>query len=710
MNTFATSINLSLVDRVSPALAHIAQSMTKTTGAAAMLQKRLDKIGSLYSSGKMMIGAGMALASPLISATKSAMELETAMGRVKMATGASNSQMAELNKTLTTTANQTAIFSKPKLAQFAAEMYAGGIRSMGQINSMLPAFAKAADVLKITSGGKIGPEQTIHSLTALSHQFGRYSAEEMRPIIETAVAMSKSLPGGMKTLAGMGSYVNIMGNRALGIDPVQLMAAQAAVAQTSGGTGTGRGALSGANLANFLKRSMPGVFGSGLLSGKSAWAAATIGLGDSTGASTAMKNGKLDLELLQQKISKFEGMTVQDIAKTALAHVGMLGKKAGEEIPLLKKALALGEKGVSKSQLITQLFQDVYGSASTIAMLMGEKKFLGVEQNLANSARDAIKNGGIEAMQAKAMEMLEPQLMRLQTNLGTLGSTIGTQLIPVITPIVKTLGDIVDKATEFASANPKIVQAASGLLAVASGALILGGAANIAAAGFIGLKFVLPLVTKGLGPLGLALTAVGLIWDHWSDVMNVVRKNSDLVINVMADVAWAMDYMGIVCSKLVGVFFRVGRQLAGLIGSIPGGGQAGESINKWLQDLTAVGDQRFNEKYLRSKGMGGIVDYVKGGPVAGQVNTGMGAYLQAVIAASAASKSAPITQHNTYSPTINVNTTTSPEELKAMLNKEKDNFANYTVKKLAQTGGHRASASSGNSVGRSIFNRGSGRS
>ncbi|HEY9680857.1 MAG TPA: hypothetical protein V6C86_04675 [Oculatellaceae cyanobacterium] len=536
MNVFETGIEIQLVgvDRVCAGLTKIALGLGQAQGAADKMQSHLNRIQNTFRTGMTMINGGMALASPLIHATHAAMDLQTALGRVQIATHASDAQMRTLNDTLTQTANATGIFSKPTLAGFAADMYAAGITQMDQLNKMLPLFAKGADLMKIMSHGTIAPKDAAHTFSALAHQFGRYDEKSMRPIVEAAVAMAPALPGGLKTLSGMGSYVNVMGNRLMGVDPVQLMSLQAAIAQTSGGQGTGRGAMSGANLINALKRSMPGVFGSGLLKGQSAFSAEVLGLAKG-GVSTIFKNGKLDLNSFIDKMSAFESQSGKQIAQVMLKHVSMLGKKAPEWTKFLHNFESNPQ--APKAQLITRLLQSQFGSASTIAQLFGDEKF----KNLLKSIQDRIKaSKGIEAMQEQAMQMLEPQLMRMQTNWITLSSTIGQHMIPVLTKVTRSIADVLDSANKFAEQNPKVVQTLVSLTAVASGLLMIGGVGNILKSAFMGLQFMamplLQVVTK-LNPVtaalsvGILLLCGGLIkWEKVSAwVKSQIYNHADLI-------------------------------------------------------------------------------------------------------------------------------------------------------------------------------------
>jgi hypothetical protein len=552
-NVFEAGVTLTLVDKVSPALSIIAKSMVSTNAAAKALQGQLNSISNVYRNGMTLMNAGFALASPLAAATKDAMHLQSALSRVQANTNASTSEMLKLNSVLTKTADATGIFSKVKLADFASTMAESGISKMSQINQLLPLMAKAADITQIISKGKISADDSAHVYAALAHQFGRYDAAGMKPIIEAAVAMSTTLPGGLRTLQGMGAYTNIKASRQLGIDPVESMVLQAAIAQTSGGKGTGRGALSGAQFMNFLSRSMPGVFGSGLLSGKSAFSAEVIGLAKN-GVSSIFKNGKMSISTLIDKLSSFTDLPTDTIISRMRAHAGMLGKKAPEELAFLNN---FQKQHGPRSQLISTLFQNEYGAASTIAQLFSDPKFKGLIQTIKERVASF---QGIEKLQGTFMQNLEPQLQRVQTNFQTLSSTIGTQLIPVLTPLVTKTADLLAQANTFAEAHPKLIRAGTGLLALASGALVLGGAALIARAGLQGLGLMFSVIanplmklaplagslgglagfTSGLSGLGSilstvaknslvvagALTAVSLVSDNWKSILGFCTSHS----------------------------------------------------------------------------------------------------------------------------------------------------------------------------------------
>jgi hypothetical protein len=656
-----------------------------------------------------MAAGGLALAAPLVGATKAAMELETALTRVKTMTGASDSQMRMLNDTFTKTANLTGIFSKPKIATFAAEMFTSGIRDPNQINALLPGFAKAADALYLDSHGKQSASDTVHSLVALAHQFGYYTPDKMQPISEAAFAMSRSLPGGIKSLASTGASVNVIGNRNLGIDPVELMAFQAAVAQTSGSKGAGgKGRLSASNQINALVRALPGMLGNGLITGSSGFSAATLGLADKYGASTIMKGGKLDFAAYQKKMADFEKLSSLEIAKRMMSHVGMLSKKKAIDIyPIIERAIATQGKGVDKQQLLSKLMSFQFGSASSVAMLLGDPAFISVMQKMKQAAKESQKTGGIDKAQEAYMKTLEGQLQRLGTNWNTLSSTIGSHLIPVITPLLTKFNDFLDTLNTFASANPRLVQMATSMLAVASGLLIFGGIIQMVHAGFMGLQFVLPVMLRGLGPLGLAITAVGLAVANWDKIMEFVHKNQKVFIHIAALVARAIDLLGQAFNKFLGVVRRVAVQLGGFISSIPGMQSLGAGITNGVAGLFTPGEKVSAEDvaFLRAHGMGDLVAAISGVTVKkgdAKMPGLKAAFAEALKSAKPAQK-APVTVNQKMETHLTINAAPGTDT-KAIEGVVKSAQANFIKDALRLAG-----AASGNSAGRTLLAGGGGR-
>jgi hypothetical protein len=206
----------------------------------------------------------------------------------------------------------------------------------------------------------------------------------------------------------------------------------------------------------------------------------------------------------------------------------------------------------------------------------------------------------------------------------------------VLTPIVTRFGDFVDKLNTFAEANPKIVQIGAGLLTLASGALIAGGAINVINAGFMGLRLVAPFLTKALGPVGLAMMALGLVIDHWDDIMKTVRANSPILIHAGAEIVRLMDKLGDAFNGLGKFVVDLMGKIGAVLSSNPLMKGLGDSLQTAWQNMTKVSPQQqaADERFLNAHKLGGMVQTLKGSPgvMAGQANMGgtMNGIMQAI--------------------------------------------------------------------------------
>ncbi len=527
MNVFEVGVVVQLVDKVTAAMGVVTRSLMAGQAEANALNVKLKSITGLFQGGLLMMGGGVALAAPLVAATNEAAKLEMALKRVQVATQSSTDDMKGFKGLLADVANRTAVFSMPDLANFSAEMAASGIRTASDIKSLLPMFAEAADVLKVTA--HIGPEQTAHVLSAMAHQFGRYKPEEMRPIIEAVTALAPRLPGGVKGFAGMGGYVNILGSRLLGIDPKELLTLQATAMQTTGGSGTGaRGSLSGAMIMNTLMRALPGVFGSGLLEGKSAFALRSMGLTDAHGASTVMENGKMKLDKFLDKLAGFQdrSQTAEGrvgIAKEMMKYSYMLNKKQPDMDEFLKGVIGSGGKSIAPAELSMKLFAYAFGAGSRVAAAMSDPKF---RQQHAFLQKEVNRAPSVEERQKQLMETLIMQQTRLCTNIKSLLAVIGEQALPILTNVTRGAGDLVDAMRKFLSAHPSVTRAIVGLTAAASAFLIIGGAGMVLKAAFLGIAFV-------ASPLATAITAAASACGMWIPILLV---STPLILGVVAGI------------------------------------------------------------------------------------------------------------------------------------------------------------------------------
>jgi hypothetical protein len=621
-NIFEVSATIHLIDRFSSGFGKLALGFAQSQKAADALNARMKLIHSTFNAGAMMIGGGLALAAPLIMATNEAAKLEASLKNVQNITRANNEEMAKYGPLLTNISHKTAAFSKPMLANFASKMAQGGIRDSKGIQDLLPLFADAADVLKFSK--HMDPLHVAEALTSVAHQFGKYTPDaELKKIVSNFVTGMQIAPGTVNQFVRGGSYVNPLGKRIFNMDPTDLMALQIASAQTSGGGG-GRGAMSPSNQMNVIKRSLPGLLGSGLLDGKSPFALRIMGISDNQGLSTLKTGNKLDMMKLSDRLASFEklGQTNEgrmEIARTMLANASMLGKKAPEMEKYAHNVLGRGGN-VLGAEVTMKALQYAFGSGGSFAALLGDKSF---REQLQFVKHRMNTDPSLDKKQQEYSGTLEFSQIQASTDLKSLMADVGMRMIPTFTKAVKAIDMIIFKIDDFVLKNPKAVDAITGTIAALSGLLIIGGVGNMISAAVMGLRFVatpLLLCTRIMGPLGLAITAVMLVVQNWDKILGFVAEHQGFFNHIAAETGRTVQMVSgrlvELGAALMGLFGRIGAGLA----QLPFMGDVAKKIADWqAQTFKAPSaeqnkaDMAFNDKMYGSHFVG------SNGPKAGTV-------------------------------------------------------------------------------------------
>jgi hypothetical protein len=107
----------------------------------------------------------------------------------------------------------------------------------------------------------------------MMHLAQKYSPSNVEPYFDAITKASFMMPGGVGELRSALSYYQPMGKAALGVDDQNSIMLVALLSRL--GLSGSRG---GTNLLAAMTRTIPGVFGSGLLKGKSHEALADMGL------------------------------------------------------------------------------------------------------------------------------------------------------------------------------------------------------------------------------------------------------------------------------------------------------------------------------------------------------------------------------------------------------------------------------------------------
>src|SRR5579883_473615 len=541
MNAFVVGVTIQIVDKVSAAMALIARNVASTQGQVSALNKQLSKVGETFAAGGIMARAGMAILAPLQASVDQAAKLQLAISRVSTVTHASAREMRGFSQQLTDISHMTGVFSKTAVAEFASEMASSGIKTATDIRKLLPSFAISADYLKIVKGAD--PSTTVHTLAALAHQFGKYSPEEMKPIIQAVTAVAGRLPGGIGGFATMGGYVNPAGSRVQGLNPVDLLALQAAAMQTVGGGGAGaRGPMSGAALAALLSRQISGVFGSD----KSAFALKVLGFTGKDGLSAITekdKNGKMVFSLgksmaliaaAHQKAESMQGQ--QELARRMLTLAKQMFTDKQYDSFMRSQGTFLNSvlagKQASGAEFTSKLFAWGLGvTGGRAANILGDPKFM---QQYEFLKKEMLKAPPVEVLQAQLMENYSTSVQQLQTDLQTLQATLGMHLLPILTRVVKATDNIVMAVNKFLESHPRLTKFLVLLVGLTGAFMVLAGWGLMIKAAFMGIEFVAPKLLRVLGPIGFAIAALAFVITNWDQILQFLKDHIQQIRFVIA--------------------------------------------------------------------------------------------------------------------------------------------------------------------------------
>ncbi|MBY0548722.1 MAG: phage tail tape measure protein [Candidatus Obscuribacterales bacterium] len=524
---FNVGVSIHLVDKVSAGLAQVGLAAAQAQGNVNALQAQFNQINAMWNQGQTIMNAGMALAAPLGHAVEKAAELQKLLLQVQVATVASAKEMGGFDDQLAKISHST-IFSMAELAKMSAAMGHAGIRTMPDIRALLPQFAASAEILY--QNKHEDPTTTVDKLAALAHQFGKYTVEEMKPIVETVTKLALKLPGGISSFATMGSYLNAPAYRKLKIDPTEILTLEAAAMQTTGGGG-GRGRLSGAAIEAAFSRIIPGIFGSGLLTGKSAWALNAMGLSDEKGFSTVFKDGKLSLKELFDKLGAIEKFAESSAGRTELgrrmmdsAQTHLNDKQYAEMGPWLEELRSgRASDSTAPAEILERLFKFAFGVTGGGALgMMADPKF---QEQLEFLKKYVETQKSIEEMQQEMLNALEPRWKQFTSDMQNVVIKFAMTSLPIIQRVVEFMDLVALKVLEFEQHHPKITQFIFLMTAAAAGILIVGGAIIMLRAGFMALSAILPTLSPWLWAVVAAVAALVLVVQNWDQILQFCRDH-----------------------------------------------------------------------------------------------------------------------------------------------------------------------------------------
>jgi hypothetical protein len=279
-DAYKIAVTISLVDGVSTELMRISRQFAK-------LERSMLSVKKLAHKGIGMFGTAAEFAAPLVYAVDKAAQLQKQMLGIQMVTRGTSQQMNTMRLMFESLSSQT-IFGALDIAKMGKIVATGTGFSAQQLTQLMPDFVKFADIQSIMKGTPY--ETSITEAVRLAHLAGHYDPQSLASYLNLINKATLLEPGSLTEISNSLKYSQSVGKNALGISDEDMLL-MTALANRLGFSGS-RG---GTNLLAGFMRSVPGIFGSGLLKGKSAEALKAMGMVDAQGHATVFSNGKFDI-------------------------------------------------------------------------------------------------------------------------------------------------------------------------------------------------------------------------------------------------------------------------------------------------------------------------------------------------------------------------------------------------------------------------------
>ena len=419
--SFSVDVRLNLMNELSRGMQGLNTSLRGAQSQVDRLSRSFSQLFAfkeLESGGKAVVGfvGGMA---------KSAMDLQSAMVNVRIATNASTQQMQQMHDLVLRT-SQAGLMTSVEAGNMAAQMARAGF-SPRDLTALMPTVSKFGDIMHAQRNMSF--EASTDFGVELAHFYGAYNEASAKPIIEMAAkAMQMQIGTPQEFYTQLRAFGKTAGK--LGMAPAQQMQLTA--------LGMNMGDKSfGTELMNIMIGSIP----------KTASLSAV--------RQTAQTRGLADLGLTQGgKNLAYGGPGGTFDINFVLSQL----MKRSHEMPPAEFAAA-----------VMQAFNRRGGRG---AMNLADEQTL---KRLADMPAAFAKLQGLDGMHDTVMNQANSQLTLLTTNVKNVGTAIGEGLLPQVTKwtalFAGKAGDLANKIND----NPSL-KAHLGTIAEGVG---LGGAAMV---------------------------------------------------------------------------------------------------------------------------------------------------------------------------------------------------------------------------------------
>ncbi len=256
------------------------------------------------------------------------------------------------------------------------------------------------------------------------------------------------------------------------------------------------------------------------------------------------------------------------------------GKSLGEVIQILQQEAEKSGKSLN----------DMFGSAeagkAAVSLLSG-----GVEGFNEQVAGMIDSVGATEEAFTKMDQTTEAKMQKAKNSIANLGIVLGQNLLPIVGNLADKVAAVVVKVSEFAQANPKLVQTVLKVAAALAGMRIAGLTAKLGflniASGIKDAQKILELFKiKAIGFSGVGAKLVGFITKPFSGIGGILGKAltgiggviarsplgsiGKIVASGFGKIGSAIAPVGNIITKALGPLGKIGSTLLGPLGGIAG--------------------------------------------------------------------------------------------------------------------------------------------
>lgn len=475
MEDYSVAVKVSLINHVSAGLVAMAAQFSTLNKQADLFAAKLRALKATALIGAGLIGGGAVIAAPFVYAISKAAELQKHMIAVQTATGATTQELNNMRAAIEHISAQT-IFSNVQVAEMAKTIATGTGLSEKKVQDILPVYARFADVQYLMKGSPY--DESVKDAIRLAHTAQHYDAESLAKYLDLLTKVSLVVPGNLSEVGHALKYSQGLSKTALGMDDTNSVMLVALLNRL--GFAGSRG---GTNLIAAMSRSIPGIFGSGLLKGKSAEALKDMGMVDEKGQSKALVDGKFDAMTWMKLLADFVHKEFQTKAPDAAR------------------------------QNIMKDFQHGFGTqGGRVVSLLSSPQAL---EQLSQLSEKFAKMPGVVSMQEKfKSQSVEQQFFNAKTNLTSLFTELGYTLLPAASKGLVAFNNSITKLIDLVRGHQDAVRRFSiGMLSVA-GLSLVGGIITMVVSGLKGLLIVLrlftivPAIAGGLTAVAAGFSAV----------------------------------------------------------------------------------------------------------------------------------------------------------------------------------------------------------